>query len=111
MLRWLRAHAAQLLERETRECRQADVQVSRVGVGDPVSRWGSFSAEGYTLQLATGPRARWVSEQDSSMRSRIGPYGSQPGFHALVTRCYGADPRPARCAATSCSSCSGFGRF
>jgi hypothetical protein len=47
LLRWLKAHARDLLDRETREyCVKAGVKASRVGIGDPVSRWGSCSGNG-----------------------------------------------------------------
>jgi predicted metal-dependent hydrolase len=42
LLRWLKAHALKVLERETLEyAGKAGVTVSKVGVGDPVSRWGA----------------------------------------------------------------------
>ena len=99
MLRWLRAHAAELLARETREfAAKADVKVSRVGVGDPVSRWGSCSASGairYSWRLVLAPdfvrRATIAHEVAHLVHMHHGPE-----FHALVERLLGEDPRPAR---------------
>jgi len=44
LLRWLKQHARTILEAETREfAAKAGIDVTRVGVGDPSSRWGSCS--------------------------------------------------------------------
>ena len=59
LLRWLKAHALDLLDRETREFAvAAGVMASRVGIGDPMSRWGSCSAKGairYSWRLILAP--------------------------------------------------------
>lgn len=99
LLRWLRAHAAQLLEFETRDCAaRAGVEVGRVGVGDPVSRWGSCSAAGsirYSWRLILAPdwvrRATVAHEVAHRVHMDHGR-----AFHALVARLLGADPQPAR---------------
>jgi predicted metal-dependent hydrolase len=115
LLRWLRAHAAQLLERETREyAATADVQVSRIGVGDPVSRWGSCSAEGsirYSWRLILAPD--WVRRATVAheVAHRI-HMDHSPAFHALVARLLGADPKPAgRWLRRHGASLQRFGRF
>jgi hypothetical protein len=98
ILRWLRRHAAELLARETREfAAKAGVAVSRVGVGDPLSRWGSCSSSGairYSWRLILAPewvrRATVAHEVAHRMHMNHGPQ-----FHALVERLLGADPKPA----------------
>jgi hypothetical protein len=99
LLRWLKAHALDLLDRETREFAvRAGVKASRVGVGDPLSRWGSCSANGrirYSWRLILAPdfvrRATVAHEVAHLVHLNHGPE-----FHALVERLLGADPRPAR---------------
>lgn len=99
MLRWLRARALELLDRETREyAARAGVAAARVGVGDPVSRWGSCSSSGairYSWRLVLAPefvrRATVAHEVAHLVHLNHGPE-----FHALVERLLGADPRPAR---------------
>ena len=99
LLRWLRQRAAELLDRETRELAgKANIAVSRVGVGDPVSRWGSCSDSGsirYSWRLVLAPdwvrRATVAHEVAHRVHMNHGP-----AFHALVERLLGADPSPAR---------------
>lgn len=99
LLRWLKRHASEILAAETREFAQkADVAVSRVGVGDPRSRWGSCSASGgirYSWRLILAPD--WVRRatvaHEVAHRVHMN-HGAE--FHALVARLLGADPRPAR---------------
>lgn len=99
ILRWLRRHAADLLDRETREfAGKAGVSVSRTGVGDPVSRWGSCSTTGairYSWRLILAPdwvrRATVAHEVAHRVHMDHGP-----SFHALVEKLLGADPKPAR---------------
>jgi hypothetical protein len=99
LLRWLRRQAAEILARETHEfAAKAGVGVSRVGVGDPVSRWGSCSTSGairYSWRLVLAPdwvrRATVAHEVAHRVHMNHGPE-----FHALVERLLGADPRPAR---------------
>jgi predicted metal-dependent hydrolase len=99
LLRWLRAQASALLERETRElAARAGAQAARIGVGDPVSRWGSCSAGGairYSWRLVLAPdfvrRATVAHEVAHLVHLNHGPE-----FHALVRSLLGADPRPAR---------------
>jgi predicted metal-dependent hydrolase len=99
LLRWLRRHAREMLDRETREfAAKAGVRVSRVGVGDPLSRWGSCSASGairYSWRLILAPdwvrRATVAHEVAHRVHMNHGP-----DFHALVADLFGSDPKPAR---------------
>jgi predicted metal-dependent hydrolase len=99
VLRWLRRHAAEILSHETQHfAAKANVSVSRVGVGDPVSRWGSCSSSGairYSWRLILAPewvrRATVAHEVAHRVHMNHGP-----DFHLLVERLLGADPKPAR---------------
>ncbi len=99
VLRWLRAEAATLLGRETRELAAAGgIKVGRIGVGDPTSRWGSCSASGgirYSWRLIMAPdfvrRATVAHEVAHLVHLNHGP-----DFHFLVEQLLGEDPRPAR---------------
>jgi predicted metal-dependent hydrolase len=99
LLRWLRRQAAETLAQETREfAAKAGVQVAKVGVGDPVSRWGSCSSTGairYSWRLILAPdwvrRATVAHEVAHRVHMNHGP-----DFHALVEALLGADPKPAR---------------
>lgn len=99
LVRWLKAHALDLLGRETRElCLKAGVMASRIGIGDPVSRWGSCAASGtirYSWRLILAPefvrRATVAHEVAHLVHLNHGP-----DFHVLVESLLGADPAPAR---------------
>jgi predicted metal-dependent hydrolase len=99
LLRWLRRHALDILSGETGAfAREAGVTVARVGVGDPLSRWGSCSASGgirYSWRLILAPdwvrRATVAHEVAHRVHLHHGPE-----FHRLVERLLGTDPRPAR---------------
>lgn len=99
LLRWLKRHATQLLDSETRHyADKAGVAVARVGVGDPVSRWGSCSESGtirYSWRLILAPdwvrRATVAHEVAHRVHMNHGP-----DFHALVAQLFEADPTPAR---------------
>lgn len=99
LLRWLREHARKVLERETREfAAKAGVIVSRIGIGDPRSRWGSCSSSGairYSWRLILAPdwvrRATVAHEVAHRVHMNHGP-----DFHALVAALLGTDPKPAR---------------
>jgi predicted metal-dependent hydrolase len=99
LTRWLVRTALEVLERETREfAAKAEVTVSRVGVGDPVSRWGSCAASGairYSWRLILAPdwvrRATVAHEVAHRVHMNHGT-----DFHALVETLLGADPKPAR---------------
>jgi predicted metal-dependent hydrolase len=99
ILRWLKAEALAVLTRETREfAEKAGARLASVGVGDPVSRWGSCSSRGairYSWRLILAPdsvrRATVAHEVAHLVHLNHGPE-----FHALVANILGADPRPAR---------------
>lgn len=98
-LRWLKRNALEILSRETAEyAAKAGVAVSKVAVGDPLSRWGSCSCSGairYSWRLILAPefvrRATVAHEVAHRVHMHHGPE-----FHALVERLYGADPKTAR---------------
>ena len=99
LLRWLRRHAAELLGAETREfAAKAGVRVERVGIGDPVSRWGSCSSSGtirYSWRLILAPD--WVRRATVAHEvAHLVHMNHGPDFHALVEKLLGADPKPAR---------------
>lgn len=99
LLRWLRRHALDLLAADTADfAAKIGVRVTRVGVGDPLSRWGSCSATGgirYSWRLILAPdwvrRATVAHEVAHRVHMNHGPE-----FHRLVERLLGADPKPAR---------------
>lgn len=99
VVRWLKRQALDLLSRETSEfAAMAGVTVGRVGIGDPVSRWGSCSASGairYSWRLILAPdfvrRATIAHEVAHRVHMHHGPE-----FHALVERLAGADARRTR---------------
>ncbi|HEV7659073.1 MAG TPA: SprT family zinc-dependent metalloprotease [Allosphingosinicella sp.] len=99
ILRWLKAEAFALLGRETAEfAARAGVTVARIGIGDPVSRWGSCSSTGairYSWRLILAPdfvrRATVAHEVAHRVHLNHGPE-----FHAFLADLLGADPRPAR---------------
>jgi predicted metal-dependent hydrolase len=99
LLRWLRRHALDRLAAETAEfAAKAGVGVSRVGIGDPLSRWGSCSATGgirYSWRLILAPdwvrRATVAHEVAHRVHMNHGP-----DFHRLVETLLELDPKPAR---------------
>lgn len=99
VLRWLKAQALERLKLETVELTaKAGATLKRVGVGDPVSRWGSCSSSGairYSWRLILAPdfvrRATVAHEVAHLVHLNHGP-----DFHALVEALLGEDPRPAR---------------
>lgn len=99
LVRWLKREAKTVLERETLEyAQEASVKVTRVGVGDPLSRWGSCSSSGgirYSWRLILAPdwvrRATVAHEVAHRVHMNHGP-----DFHVLVEELYGQDPSPAR---------------
>jgi predicted metal-dependent hydrolase len=99
LVRWMKRHALDVLSRETEEyAAKAGVTVSRVAVGDPLSRWGSCSSSGtirYSWRLILAPdhvrRATVAHEVAHRVHMNHGP-----DFHALVAQLFGEDPKPAR---------------
>lgn len=99
VLRWMKAEARDLLEAESRQlAAQIGVTLGRIGVGDPVSRWGSCSASGdirysWRLILAPPPVRRATVAHEIAHRVHM---NHGPRFHALVAELFGEDPAPAR---------------
>jgi predicted metal-dependent hydrolase len=99
VLRWLRHHALDVLHRETMAyAAKAGVSVSKVTVGDPVSRWGSCSSSGgirYSWRLILAPdfvrRATVAHEVAHRMHM-----DHSPAFHAVVADILEDDPGQAR---------------
>ena len=98
-MRRLKAQALETLDRETRElAAKAGVPCVRVGIGDPVSRWGSCSSSGtirYSWRLIMAPefvRHATVAHEVAHLVH----LDHSPRFHALVETLLGADPKPAR---------------
>ena len=99
VLRWLKRQALECLTGETIALtKRADVMTPRVGVGDPVSRWGSCSSSGtirYSWRLILAPdfvrQATVAHEVAHLVHMNHGP-----DFHALVEALLGKDARPAR---------------
>ena len=99
LIRWLRQEALKLLSEETREfSASAGVKVTRVGVGDPSSRWGSCSTSGtirYSWRLILAPDFVRRATVAHEVAHRV-HMDHSPKFHALVERLLGEDPKPAR---------------
>lgn len=99
MLRWLKRHALDTLAAETAEmAARAGVRVTRVGVGDMVSRWGSCSSEGairYSWRLILAPESVRRATVAHEVAHRV-HMDHGPAFHRLVETLFGADPKPAR---------------
>jgi predicted metal-dependent hydrolase len=99
ILRWLKAHARDVLAEETRACAaRAGKASGRIAVGDPMSRWGSCSSSGairYSWRLILAPefvRRATVAHEVAHLVHM----NHAPAFHALVAELLGEDPRPAR---------------
>lgn len=99
LLRWLRAEALALLTAETQAlATQAGLKVTRVGIGDPRSRWGSCTSGGtirYSWRLILAPdfvRRATVAHEVAHLVHM--DHGAR--FHLLVEQLLGTDPAPAR---------------
>lgn len=99
LLRWLKAEARALFDLETQEfAAKIAVSVPPIGIGDPVSRWGSCASTGqirYSWRLILAPsfvrRATVAHEVAHCVHMNHGA-----AFHALVEDILGDDPTPAR---------------
>lgn len=99
LLRWLKAEARALFDLETQEfAAKIGVSVPPIGIGDPVSRWGSCASTGqirYSWRLILAPsfvrRATVAHEVAHRVHMNHGA-----AFHALVKEILGDDPTPAR---------------
>lgn len=99
VLAWLRAEAARVLAAETRTLAAAhDIEVRRITVGDPRSRWGSCTEAGdirYSWRLIMAPSAVRLATVAHELAHRVHMnHGIE--FHALVAELLGTDPAPAR---------------
>ena len=99
LLRWLKRHALELLSAETREfASRAGVRVSRVAVGDPLSRWGSCSSSGairYSWRLLLAPDFVRRATVAHEVAHRV-HMNHAPEFHTLVRELVGPDDKLAR---------------
>lgn len=99
LLRWLKAEARALLETESLGyAAQIGVTLGRIGVGDPVSRWGSCAASGdirYSWRLILAPATVRRATVAHEVAHRVHMNHGR-AFHALVAELYGEDPAPAR---------------
>lgn len=99
LLRWLHRHALEILTADTLHyAARAGVAVTKVGIGDTRSRWGSCSSTGtirysWRLILAPEPVRRATAAHEVAHRVHM---NHGPAFHALVAELYGANPTPAR---------------
>lgn len=114
VLRWLKAQAAAVLERETRAlARRHDIVVGRVTVGDPRSRWGSCSATGdirYSWRLILAPPEVLSATVAHEVAHRI-HMNHGPAFHALAAAMLGHEPVAERAwLRTHGAALHGFGR-
>jgi predicted metal-dependent hydrolase len=99
VLRFLKRVALETLTRETCELAATHgITISKVGVGDPKSRWGSCASSGdirYSWRLILAPSHVRLATVAHEVAHRVHMnHGSD--FHDLVARLYGADPAPAR---------------
>ncbi len=99
VLRFLRGHAAILLDAETRDlAAKHGIAVGRTAVGDPRGRWGSCTSSGdirYSWRLILAPEEVRRATVAHEVAHRI-HMDHSPAFHALVARLHGKDPAPAR---------------
>ncbi len=99
VLRWLKRQALQTLADETKEyAAKQSISIGKVGVGDPVSRWGSCAASGdirYSWRLILAPDHVRRATVAHEVAHRI-HMNHSPAFHALVAELFEADPSPAR---------------
>jgi predicted metal-dependent hydrolase len=99
VLRFLKRLALETLTRETRELAAAhNISVTKVGVGDPKSRWGSCASSGdirYSWRLILAPAHVRRATVAHEVAHRVHMNHSRE-FHDLVATLFGGDPAPAR---------------
>ena len=99
VMRFLKRHALETLTRETLDLAAAhNISVSKVGVGDPKSRWGSCASSGdirYSWRLILAPTHVRQATVAHEVAHRVHMNHSRE-FHDLVRKLYGADPSPSR---------------
>jgi predicted metal-dependent hydrolase len=98
-LRWMRDEAQKRLDAETRMfAARAGVDVARVRVGDPRTRWGSCSSSGdiaYSWRLILMPPAVREAIVAHEVAHRLHMHHG-PEFHAAVKALLGRDPKAER---------------
>lgn len=99
VLAWLKREARRSLEEETLAIAGlAEVEIGRIGIGDPRTRWGSCSAKGdirYSWRLILAPPAVLTATVAHEVAHRVHMnHGAE--FHALVAHLFGGDPGPER---------------
>jgi predicted metal-dependent hydrolase len=99
VLRFLKNRARAVLEEETLAmARDEGLHVASVGIGDPVSRWGSCASSGairYSWRLILAPPEVRRATVAHELAHRL-HMDHSPAFHAAHARIYGADPKPMR---------------
>jgi len=76
---------------------KAGVEIGRVRVGDPRTRWGSCSSAGtvsYSWRLPFAPSFVWRAVVAHEVAHRL-HMNHSPAFHAAYAALLGADPAPA----------------
>lgn len=99
LLRFLKRHALVTLDRESRALAALHgIDLNKVGVGDPRSRWGSCTSSGdirYSWRLILAPGHVRLATVAHEVAHRV-HMNHGPAFHTLVETLYGDDPSPAR---------------
>jgi predicted metal-dependent hydrolase len=99
VLRWLKARARTVLTAETRDlAARHDLTVRSIGVGDPVSRWGSCTAAGairYSWRLILAPPEVRISTVAHEL-AHLKHLDHSPDFHAFYRAICPADTAAAR---------------
>ncbi len=99
VLRFLRSHALEVLENDTRNLADAhSITVSKVGVGDPKGRWGSCASSGdirYSWRLILAPEEVRRATVAHEVAHRVHMNHSR-AFHDVVAKLNGGNPSAAR---------------
>lgn len=99
LLRWLKDEARVQFDLETQEfAAKTGVSVPPIGIGDPVSRWGSCASSGqirYSWRLILAPSFVRRATVAHEVAHRV-HMNHSAAFHALVKDILGDDPIPAR---------------
>ena len=99
VLRFLKRLALDTLARETFELAAAhNITITKVGIGDPKSRWGSCASSGdirYSWRLILAPSYVRLATVAQEVAHRVHMNHSRE-FHALVADLHASDPAPAR---------------
>lgn len=95
VLRWLRAHALEVLLRETMEIAATEnIEIRKVSVGDPRRRWGSCATTGdirYSWRLILAPPDVRRATVAHEVAHRL-HMDHSPAFHAAAARLFGRAP-------------------